>query len=399
MDIHEYQAKQILSANGIKIPKGGIAYTPQEARNVARRISARGPWVLKAQIHSGARNSGRFAESRAGTAGGIRIVDSLKDVYVNAGEMLGSTLITSQTGAKGRLVSRIYVEAYNKVGHTFYLGMAIDRTLPAITLLAANTRDDDIVDIVADSPDKILRVPLDLNGPNHAQTSQIADFLKLQSKSEDSFHNFIRGMFKTFVGSDALMIEINPAGVLKNGDIIALDAKISLDDNALYRHPENERFKNDYEIETRKLKASRYGFDYHEYDGNIGCIVNGDGLALAMMGLMNGEDNAVACTLNVKSSVDRDKIAAGIKIIATNPRVEGIVINILGGFLRCDLIADGIIDAAAEVGMNIPLVVRFEGTNRDEARSILEQAKLPLIMADTMEEAVDKVLKAVEEGE
>lgn len=399
MDIHEYQAKQILSANGIKIPKGSIAYTPQEAKNAARRISARGPWVLKAQIHSGARNSGRFAESKAGTAGGIRIVESLKEVYSNAEEMLGATLITSQTGAKGRPVSRIYVEAYNKVGHTFYLGMAIDRTLPAITLLAANTRDDDIVDIVADSPDKILRIPLDLNGPTRAQTGQVACFLKLQSKSADSFHNFIRGMFKTFVGSDALMVEINPAGILKNGEIIALDAKISLDDSALYRHSENMRFKDDYEIETRKLKASRYGFVYHEYEGNIGCIVNGDGLALAMMGLMDGGDNSVACTLNVKGSVDRDKIAAGIKIIATNPRVEGIVINILGGFLRCDLIADGIIDAAAEVGMNIPLVVRFEGTNRDEACNILEQAKLPLIMAESTEEAVSMVVKAVEEGE
>lgn len=399
MIIHEYQAKQILSANGIKVPKGAIAYTPQEAKNVARRISVRGPWVLKAQIHSGARNHGRFAESRAGTAGGIRIVDTLKDVYSNAEEMLGSTLITSQTGAKGRVVSRIYVEAYNKVGHTFYLGMAIDRTLPAVTLLAANTRDDDIADIVANSPDRILRIPLDLTGPSHAQTNQIADFLKLQNKSEDSFHNFVRGMFKTFIGSDALMVEINPAGVLKNGEIVALDAKISLDDSALYRHEENLRFKDDYEIEPRRLKASNYGFVYHEYEGNIGCIVNGDGLALAMMGLMNSGDNSVACTLNVKGSVDRDKIAAGIKIIATNPRVEGIVINILGGFLRCDLIADGIIDAAAEVGMNIPLVVRFEGTNRNEACNILEQAKLPLIMAKDMEDAVSKILTAVEEGE
>ena len=396
MDIHEYQAKQLLSANGIKIPKGKIAYTPKEARDVARRISVRGPWVLKAQIHSGARNGGHFLEQRAGQSGGIRIVHTLKDVYSNAEEMLGATLVTSQTGAKGRLVSRIYVEAYNKVGHTFYLGMAIDRTLPAITLLVANTRDDDIVSIVANSPDKILRLPLDLNGPTRAQTSQVAEFLKLQKKSEDSFHNFIRGMFKTFVANDALMIEINPAGVLKNGDIVALDAKISLDEHAAYRHSEYKHFQDDYETNTRELKSLRYGFSYHEYNGNIGCIVNGDGLALAMMNLMRNGADSIACTLNVKGSFDRDKIAAGIKIIAGNPRVEGIVIYILGGFLRCDLIADGIIDAAAEVGMNIPLVVRLEGTNRDEACYALKQAKLPLIMADTMEDAVDKILTAVD---
>lgn len=399
MDIHEYQAKRILSANGIRIPKGQIAYTALEAKNAARKVSVRGPWVLKAQIHSGARSGGHFLGAEAGASGGIRIIDNLKDIYPNAEEMLGATLVTSQTGEKGQVVSRVYVEAFNKVGHTFYLGMVIDRTQSTIMLLAANTKDDDIVKIAAESPEKILRIPLDLNGPTHAQTSHLASFLKLQNKSEDSFHNFIRGLFKTFISSDALMIEINPAGVLKNGEIVALDAKISLDDRALYRHKENAYLQDDDEIDTRKLKAERYGFVYNEYDGNIGCIVNGDGLALAMVGLMSDENDSAACTLNVKGSVDRDKIAAGIKIIATNPRVEGIVINVLGGFLRCDLIADGIIDAAAEVGMNVPLVVRFEGTNRDEARSILEQAQLPVVMADTMEDAVAKILAAVKENE
>ncbi len=396
MDIHEYQAKQILNAHGIRTPKGKIAYTALEAKNVAREISARGPWVLKAQIHSGARNQGHFLEEKAGCNGGIRIVHTLEEVYVNAEAMLGSTLVTSQTGPNGRLVSRIYVEAYNKVVHNFYLGMAIDRVSSMITLLVASTKDDDITEIVVKNPEKILRVPLDITGPTYAQSSQIISFLNLRGKSEDSFHNFVRGIFKAFVAADALMIEINPVGVLKNGEMVALDAKITLDNRALYRHEQYEHWRDDDEIEVRQLKASRYGFVYNEYDGNIGCIVNGDGLALAMMGLMG---TTAACTMNIKGGADRDKIAAGIKIIATNPKVEGIVINILGGFVRCDMIADGIIDTAAEVGMNMPVVVRFEGTNRDEALNILKNANLPIVIADTMEEAVAKIVQAVEDGE
>ena len=396
MNIHEYQAKQILKANGINVPKGKVAYTAQEAKNAAREVASKGPWVLKAQIHSGARNQGHFIEKSAGKGGGIRIVNSLSDVYTNAEHMLGSTLVTAQTGPSGRLVSRIYVEAYNETVHGFYLGMALDRTLPAITLLAADTKDIDISDIATNHPDKIMRVPLDINGPTAEQSARILSFLKLQDKSEKSFYEFIKGLFKTFIESDALMIEINPVGVLKTGKLVALDAKITLDNRAIYRHPDYLHFQDKDETNPREQKALQYGFAYNEYDGNIGCIVNGDGLALAMIGLM---PDSVACTINIKGGTDRDKIAAGIKIIATNPRVEGIVINILGGFVRCDMIADGIIDTAAEVGMNVPLVIRFEGTNRDEACKILEQSNLPIIMADSMEDAVFQITKAVEEKE
>ncbi len=399
MNIHEYQAKQILSRNGIKIPKGKIAYTANEARRAAKAVIAKGPWMLKAQIQSGARATGHFLEKRAGSCGGIRMVENLKDLWVEADAMLGSTLVTKQTGPQGKQVSRLYVEAYTRVGFTFYAGMAIDRVQASITLLLANTKDDDINTIAESDPGRILRLSLDLvTGPTHAQTGKAAEFLKLQPRSYDSFYLFLRGMFKTFIANDALMIEINPAGVMKNGDIVALDAKITLDDKALYRHPENRRLKDDYETGARELKAAKYGFTYHEFDGNIGCIVNGEGLAMAMADLIKQRGNAVACWLNVKGGVDRDKIAAGIKIIVTNPRVEGIVINILGGFVRCDLIADGIIDAAAEVGMNIPLVVRFEGTNQDEAENILKRAGLPLTLVRNMEDAADEILKAVQEG-
>lgn len=396
MDIHEYQAKKILSANGINIPKGKVAYTALEAKNVAREISPRGPWVLKAQIHSGARNKGRFVEQRAGKKGGIRVVKTLQEVYDNAEQMLGSTLITSQNKPNGNIVGRIYVETYTKVNQTFYLSMAIDCTYPAITILAANTETDDIASILADSPEKIIRVPIGLNGPTRKHGQQIASFLNLRANTHESFYNFIRGLFKAFMSSEALMIEINPAGVLKHGEIVALDAKITIDNRAVYRHKDVFSFLDYNDFSSRELKAVRNGFEYHEYKGNIGCIVNGSGLALAMVGMLK---NSVGCTLNIKGGVDRDKVAAGIKIIATNPRVEGIVINILGGFVRCDLIADGIIDTAAEVGMNMPLVIRFEGTNRDEACNILDQSDLPLIMATSMDDAVDKIMQAVGESE
>lgn len=400
MNIHEYQAKQILSRNGIKIPKGKIAYTALESKRVAKQVSDKGPWMLKSQIQSGARNSGKFLEEKAGHRGGIRLVDSLRDLTEEAQKMLGSTLVTKQTDAKGKLVSRLYVEAYHKVGYTFYAGMAIDRVAASITLLVADIKNDDISAIVANHPEKILRIPFDLvKGPTHAQTGKAAEFLKLATKLHDNFHKFVHGMYKAFINNDALMIEINPAGVTKKGDIIALDAKITLDDKALYRHPENSRLKDDYETGSRELKASKYGFGYNEFDGSIGCIVNGDGLTLAMMDLLKAQGSDIACSLNVKGGVDRDKIANGIKIIVTSPKVEGIVINILGGFVRCDLIADGIIDAAAEVGMNIPIVVRFEGTNRDEAKNILERAALPLVLADNMEEAVEKIITLVKESE
>lgn len=400
MNIHEYQAKRMLSRNGIKIPKGRIAYTADEARRAAKEVTDKGPWMLKAQIQSGARAAGHFLEEKAGSRGGIRQVERLRDLWAEADAMLGSTLVTKQTGPRGKLVSRLYVEAYTRVGFTFYAGMAIDRAQASVTLLLANTKDNDINVIAESDPGRILRLPIDLvTGPTHAQTGRAAEFLKLQPRSYDSFYLFLRGLFKTFIANDALMIEINPAGVMKNGDIVALDAKITLDDKALFRHPENSRLKDDYETGARELKAGKYGFTYHEFNGSIGCIVNGEGLAMAMAELLKRRGSEVACWLNVKGGVDRDKIAAGIKIIATNPRVEGIVINILGGFVRCDLIADGIIDAAAEVGMNIPLVVRFEGTNRDEAENVLKRAGLPLTLVRNMEDAADEILRLVREGE
>lgn len=400
MNIHEYQAKKILSQYGINIPKGGIAYTPTEAKRVASRTSFRGPWMLKAQIQSGARNRGYFIEPEAGKKGGIRLVKSRRDIIEQAEQMLGSTLVTVQTGPKGKLVSRIYVEDYNKVKRIFYAGLVIDREDAALTLLIAEIRDDEIAELALNNPSKILKLKLSLEGSSTVeQLRRVMDFLKLEPKSAPSLEKLINGMHKAFIDFDATMIEINPVGVLKNGELIALDAKISFDDNALYRHKDIQLLQDDYEAAERELQAAKYRFTYSEFDGSIGCIVNGDGLALAAMDLLRAQNVGTACFLNVKGGVDKDKIASGIKIIMTNPRVEGILINILGGFLRCNLIADGILSAAAEVGLNVPLVVRFEGTNKDEAREIIENSKLPIILAETVEDAVNKLVKAVEESD
>ena len=400
MNIHEYQAKKILSRYGIKIPKGGVAYTPHEAKRVAFRSTLRGPWMLKAQIQSGARNKGYFLEKKAGKGGGIRLIKSRRDIVTEAEKMLGSTLVTVQTGPKGKQVGRLYVEAFTKVNGIFYAGLAIDRLNAALTLLVAEVVNYDISELAVRHPERILKIPLDLEGETTPeQVRRVMDFLKLPPRCAKNLEVFINGLHRAFIDNDAVMIEINPAGVTQGGEIVALDAKISFDDNALYRHQEILRLKDDYEASERELQAAKYRFNYSEFDGSVGLIVNGDGIALAAMDLLRGKGIGTACFLNVKGGVDEDKIASGIKIIMTNPRVEGILINILGGFLRCNLIADGIISAASEVGLNVPLIVRFEGTNKDEAREILEKSRLPIIMAETMEDAVNKLSDAVEENE
>ena len=400
MNIHEYQAKKILNRYGITIPRGGIAYTPNEAKRVASKVSFRGPWMLKAQIQSGARNRGYFLEEKAGKKGGIRQIKSRREIVKNAEQMLGSTLVTLQTGPKGKQVSRIYVEAFNKVKKIFYAGLVVDRMKSAITLLIAETENQDISDIAVSTPEKILKIELPLNdGVAPEQIQQVLEFVGLSPRSAKRLETLINGMHQAFLDYDATMIEINPVGVLSNGSLIALDAKISFDDNALYRHKDIKVLQDDYETDDRERQAAKYKFGYSEFDGSIGCIVNGDGLALAVMDVLRSKGYGAACYLNVKGGVDKDKIASGIKIIMTNPRVEGILMNFLGGFMRCDLVAEGIVAAASEVGLNVPFAIRLEGTNKDEAKDILVRSKLPIIIADEMDDATEKLINAVEEND
>lgn len=397
MNIHEYQAKQILAQYGIIVPNGGIAYTAAEAKRVAQHISPRGPWMLKAQIQAGARHSGHFVGNSTAPKGGIRLVTQIRNLFYEAAQMLNNTLITEQTGPKGKLVSKVYVEAYKQVKHLFYAGMIIDSSLPAITLLISDVIDQDILKIADIRRERILRLPLAYDKPiADEQIKQILDFLLLDKNYDEGFRDFLNKLRITFINLDAQMIEINPVGIMRNKKLIALDAKINFDDNAMFRHPDILRMQDDYEEDPRCLQAQRYGFHYSEFDGNIGCIVNGDGLALEAMDVIKSKGMRAACALNVKGGVDKDRIASGIKLIMTNPRVEGVLINILGGFLRCNLVADGILAATQEVGLNVPIVVRLEGTNKEEARIILQEAKLPIIFADNTNDAIDKLIAEME---
>lgn len=399
MNIHEYQAKKILSEYGIKIPDGMIAYTPKEVGLAAEKISKRGPWVLKAQIHSGARDKGYFIEKYSGKDGGIRFIKSKHHLYENAEQMLGSTLITVQTGPQGKKVSRVYVEKFIRTEKCFYMALAINTMTADLTLIVAPLHYRDIIKVALNHPEKILKIKLDMNAKiKPQQIQEVMEFLKLPSRSAKHLEDLINGTHQAFLKTDASMIEINPVGLLKNGQLIALDSKISIDDYALNRQPELLKFNDESEASERELQASKYKFTYSEFDGSVGCIVNGDGIALAAMDMLRNRSQGTACFINVKGGVDKDKIASGIKIIMTNPKVEGILLNILGGFVRCNLIADGIVSAASEVGLNVPMVVRFEGTNKDMAKEILENSRLPVIWADTMEESVEKLVQAMEEA-
>ena len=373
MNIHEYQAKKIFRKFKITVPCGRIAYTPDEAREAAQLVSPSGPWVVKAQIQAGSRDIGKFSDKRAGKKGGIRISKTLDDVYENADEMLENQLITNQTGAKGRLVSRVYIEEFIKTERKFYLGLVVDWVAASTVLLVApvTEKDDAIVKLALEHPDKILKIDLGLQKSiQQKQLQLVLDFMNSDFNA-DELRAFLNNMLKVFYAY---------------GSIWALDAKIVFDNNALYRHPEIDKLSDNSEIEERELIASKYGFQYKELDNGIGIIVNGDGLALSTISQAEEQEIDTACFLNLKGGVDREKIAASIKLIMTNPRVDGIFINILGGFLRCNLIADGIIAVANDLGLNIPLVVRFEGTNKDEATDILQKSGLPLsIVSDTRE--------------
>lgn len=400
MNIHEYQAKKILQSYSIKVPEGAIAYTPGEAKRGAQRVAPHGPWMMKAQIQSGARADGHFLEKKAGRKGGIRLIKHRKDIFTEAEKMLGATLVTKQTGDKGKTVSKVYVEKYYNTKQMFYAGLIINRNIPCITLLITASTTN-MLELAVNEPEKILYTNLGLDDKiTDEQIDKILSFLHLDKKYRSGLSDFINQMHKAFLELDAIMMEVNPVGIDEEDNLIALDAKISFDDNALYRHPDILQLHDDSEEDDSSLKASQYGFGYYKLDGgSIGCIVNGDGVALSMADMINAYGEQMACFLNVKGGVDKDKISAGIKLIMTNPRVEGILINILGGFLRCNLVADGIIAAASEVGLNVPLVVRFEGTNKDEAKDILDSSGLPVTQAESMEEAVEKLVKIMRESD
>jgi len=385
MNVHEYQAKELLKRYGVAVPDGGAAVTPAEAVDVARGL--KGPvWVVKAQIHAGGR----------GKAGGVKLAKSLDEVRDFAAGMLGATLVTHQTGPEGKEVGRVYVEDGCDIARELYLGAVIDRATCSVTFMASTEGGVEIEEVAARSPEKILKERVDpAVGLQPFQCRNLAFKLGLQGDQVRGFAGLMQGLYKAFVESDASLVEINPLVVTGSGGVIALDAKMNFDDNALYRHPEIEGLRDLTEEDPKELEASRFDLNYIALDGNIGCMVNGAGLAMATMDIIKLKGGEPANFLDVGGGAKADQVREAFKIILSDPSVKGILVNIFGGIMRCDVIAEGIINAAKEVKIHVPLVVRLEGTNVDKGREMLAQSGLDLIAAKGLDEAAERVVAAV----
>ncbi|MCR9175620.1 MAG: ADP-forming succinate--CoA ligase subunit beta [Alphaproteobacteria bacterium] len=386
MNIHEYQAKELLKKFGVVVPKGGVAFTPDEAVKVAEGLG--GPvWVVKSQIHAGGRGKG----------GGVKVVKSLDDVRAEATRMLGMTLVTHQTGPAGKEVGRIYVEDGCDIARELYLSLLVDRATSRVTVISSTEGGMDIEEVAEATPEKILTVTIDpVTGMSGHHARKIAFGLGLEGKQVSSAVKFLLAMYKAFVDLDASMVEINPMVVTGAGEVIALDAKMNFDDNALYRHPDIEAMRDESEEDPAELEAGKYELNYVKLDGNIGCMVNGAGLAMATMDIIKLYGGEPANFLDVGGGATKERVTAAFKIILSDKNVEGILVNIFGGIMRCDVIAEGVVAAVKEVGLEVPLVVRLEGTNVDQGKAIINESGLNVIAADDLDDAAQKIVAAVE---
>ncbi len=397
MNIHEYQGKELLKAYGVAVLDGHVAWTPEEAVEAAKKLP--GPiYVVKSQIHAGGRGAGKFKEDPNGK-GGVRLAKSLDEVREAAAAMIGHTLITKQTGPAGRMVRRVYVEAGCDIKRELYLSLLIDRSVSEIVIIASTEGGMEIEDVAAHSPEKILRAPIDpASGISSFHARKLAFGLGLEGKQVATFTKFVTAMYEAFVALDCAIVEINPLVVTGAGEIIALDAKVSFDDNALYRHPEIEKLRDESEEDPKELEATKHSLNYVALDGSIGCMVNGAGLAMATMDIIKLYGGEPANFLDVGGGATKERVTAAFKIILSDPNVEGILVNIFGGIMRCDVIAEGVIAAAREVSLSVPLVVRLEGTNVQLGKDIMAKSGLPIIPADNLADAAEKIVKAVKEA-
>ena len=397
MNIHEYQAKKLLSKYGVAVLRGGVAYTPSEAEQVAKELG--GPvWVVKSQIHAGGRGKGKF-KGREYEGGGVRVVKSVDDVRDNANAMLGQVLVTHQTGPLGKEVKRLYIEEGCDIKRELYLGMLIDRATSCVTIMASTEGGMEIEEVAAKHPEKILKVAIDsVQGYQQYHGRQIAFSLGLEGKQVNVAVKFIGALYKAFMDLDCSIVEINPLVVTGSGDILALDAKVNFDDNALFRHKEIEELRDESEEDPSELEAARHSLNYIKLDGQIGCMVNGAGLAMATMDIIKLYGSEPANFLDVGGGATKERVTTAFKLILSDPNVEGILVNIFGGIMRCDVIAEGVVAAAREVSLNVPLVVRLEGTNVELGKKIMAQSGLPIIAADNLADAAEKVVKAVKEA-
>lgn len=397
MNIHEYQAKKLLSKYGVAVLRGGVAYTADEAEQVAKDLG--GPvWVVKSQIHAGGRGKGKF-KGRENEGGGVRVVKSIEDVRKNVTSMVGQTLVTHQTGPAGKEVKRVYIEEGCDIKRELYLGMLIDRATSRVTIMASTEGGMEIEEVAATHPEKILKVAIDpVQGFQQYHGRQIAFGLGLEGKQVNTAVKFIGALYKAFIDLDCSIVEINPLVVTGAGEIIALDAKVNFDDNALFRHKDVEELRDESEEDPAELEAARHSLNYIKLDGQIGCMVNGAGLAMATMDIIKLYGSEPANFLDVGGGATKERVTTAFKLILSDPNVEGILVNIFGGIMRCDVIAEGVVAAAREVSLNVPLVVRLEGTNVELGKKILSQSGLPIIAADNLADAAEKVVKAVKEA-
>ena len=395
MNIHEYQAKQLLARFGVPISQGGVAFTADEADKVARTLP--GPvYVVKSQIHAGGRGKGKFKELPADAKGGVRVLFNVDEVKKNAAEMLGHTLVTIQTGAAGKQVNRLYIENGSDIEKELYFSMLVDRGTGRVGVIASTEGGMNIEDVAHDSPEKILSFSIDpATGfmPYHGR--KIADALNLKGELFKQCIETTSKLYDAFVGTDASMLEINPLIITKDGNLRVLDAKMSFDSNALYRHPDVVALRDETEEDPAEIEASKYDLAYIKLDGNIGCMVNGAGLAMASLDIIKLSGGEPANFLDVGGGASKEKVQAAFEIILKDPNVKGILVNIFGGIMRCDIIAEGVVAAARALELKVPLVVRLEGTNVDLGKKIMAESGLAIVPADDLGDAARKIVAEI----
>ncbi|MDO8408499.1 MAG: ADP-forming succinate--CoA ligase subunit beta [Phenylobacterium sp.] len=395
MNIHEHQAKAVLAEFGVAVPRGYAAHTVEEAAQAAEQLG--GPvWVVKSQIHAGGRGKGRFEGLGPDAKGGVRVVKSAADVKSNAQEMLGRVLVTHQTGAKGKQVNRLYIEEGAAIARELYLSLLVDRDTSRVSVVASTEGGMDIEEVAASTPEKIISFSIDpATGvfPHHGRS--LAKSLGLTGGLAKEAATLLGQLYAAFLAKDMEMLEINPLIVTEDDHLRVLDAKVSFDGNALYRHPDIVALRDTSEEDDKEIEASKYDLSYIALDGEIGCMVNGAGLAMATMDIIKLYGAEPANFLDVGGGATKEKVIAAFKIITADPSVKGILVNIFGGIMRCDIIAEGVVEAVKEVGLQVPLVVRLEGTNVELGKQIIAESGLNVVSANDLSDGAEKIVKAV----
>ncbi|MFC4626499.1 ADP-forming succinate--CoA ligase subunit beta [Daeguia caeni] len=395
MNIHEYQAKRLLHSYGAPIANGVAVYSVEQAEEWAKTLP--GPlYVVKSQIHAGGRGKGKFKELGPDAKGGVRLARSIEEVVANAKEMLGNTLVTKQTGPAGKQVNRLYIEDGADIDRELYLSLLIDRSVGRPAFVVSTEGGMDIETVAEETPEKIVTLAINpATGVTEEDANKLADALKLEGEAREDGLKLFPILYKAFTEKDMSLLEINPLIVMKNGRLRVLDAKVSFDNNALFRHPDIVELRDLTEEDPKEVEASKYDLAYVALDGNIGCMVNGAGLAMATMDIIKLYGAEPANFLDVGGGASKEKVTAAFKIITADPAVKGILINIFGGIMKCDVIAEGVIAAVKEVGLKVPLVVRLEGTNVDLGKKIINESGLNVISADDLDDAAKKIVAAV----